>query len=105
MSLGQTHWSRCRNNLIIRWLSHSRNSGPGHGERHGTMTVRPSGQGCAVIRRHEDAPIAMSRERCQEWADDVPVDLLQRFHLLGRLAFMRSLVGSFDVDTNQIVIR
>ena len=37
-----------------------------------------------------------------ERTDDVPVDLLERTDLAGRVAFVRGFIGRFDVDTDQV---
>ena len=36
---------------------------------------------------------------------DFLIDLFERFHFLSKVTFMRRLIGSLDVDANQIVFR
>ena len=52
----------------------------------------------------QDAPAAEGRHGLQQPADDVPVDLFESGNLGIGASFVRSLVGSFDVNTHKIVI-
>src|SRR5579859_3430015 len=57
-----------------------RDSGAGSGERDGSVSMGSRPQCRAMIGFDQDAPIAMFRQRFEQWADDVLVDSLQCSH-------------------------
>src|SRR5438445_4488368 len=57
-----------------------------------------------MIGRNEDTPVTVAWQGFQKRAHDVAIDFLERFHLGVRLAFMRRLVGRFNMNADEIVI-
>ncbi len=55
-----------------------------------------------MIRRDEHAPFAMLRQRLQERADHMAIDLLQRRHLGVGPAFVGRLIGSLDMHADGV---
>ena len=90
-----------RDHFVIRGLPLGGDPGPGDGEGHRAMCMRPCPQRRAVIGRHQDAPVAMGRQCRQQRADAVLIDFLQGLDLGIRPALMRGFVGRFDVDTTR----
>ena len=58
-----------------------------------------------MVRLDQEAEVADGGECGEQWADNVLVDALECQHFFAGLAFMTGLVGSLDVDTDEVIAR
>src|SRR5688572_9455402 len=65
--------------LVVARLAARLDAGSRRGESHGAMSVGASAQCRAMVRLHQDAPVAVLRQRFKQRADDVLIDALERF--------------------------